>query len=63
MLFSWIAVGALSFMSQILLKSYCTIETSNISKLCHSFFFFLQRLLNMHIYDNTMYANLEDLNA
>ena len=56
-------------MSQILLKSYCTFETSNISKLCHSFsfffffFFFLQRLLNMHIYDNALYANLEDLNA
>ena len=27
------------------------------------FFFFLQRLLNMHIYENTLYENLEDLNA
>ena len=24
---------------------------------------FLQSLINMHIYDNTLYANLEDLNA
>ena len=28
-----------------------------------AFFFLLQRLLNMHIYDNDLYAKLEDLNA
>ena len=41
-------------------------QASKVVKSRHSsflFFFFLQRLLNMHVYDNAMYANLEDLNA
>ena len=50
-----------NFVSELL---YVLKTVTSHSLILFSFsFFFVQRLLNMHIYDNAMYANLEDLNA
>ena len=45
-----------------LMLSLC-LSVLNIFTFDLELFFPLQKLINMHIYDNTLYANLEDLNA